>query len=176
MRRISLSALVTLACGVSLAAAPTPELVHGAVGPQYVPYSDPALPGGGLANELVQRAFALQNTRVDYAWLPWRRVENETAQGRYQLAWPFVRTPDRERQFLYSDPVYTVSTWVFARPQDPILTAAKADFSGRTLCRPEGYATSGEVEQALQAVICQCKMESQLAWHLLILLLLLKCN
>ena len=125
-------------------------VVHGAAGAQYAPYSDPSLPAGGLAAEIVQRALALQHVGVDNAWLPWRRVETETAEGHYQLAWPFVRNPERERQFLYSAPLYMVSSWLFAREGDPLLAKGKLSLAGRTLCLPTGYSLSGEVRQALQ--------------------------
>ena len=126
------------------------QYIELASGPDYPPLAGETLPGGGLATELVRRAFALRGIRLQLTWLPWKRAELDTSNGLYQASYPYVRTPQRSKSFVYSSPVYVVYTYVYANKP---LEATASAVAGKTICVPQGYALGDEARTLLSATL-----------------------
>ncbi len=78
-----------------------------ATGDSYPPYTDEELPYGGFATRVVMRAFQLANVRVDSViWRPWNRVGVLTQELAIDAAFPYIVTPERQEQFLFSKPIF----------------------------------------------------------------------
>jgi polar amino acid transport system substrate-binding protein len=116
----------------------------------YPPYADQHLPGGGLATKVVEAAFAAVGDRVQVEWLPWRRGYALARAGRYVATYPYMRTPEREADFLYSDPVVTGASFLYALKDAPFPLTSEG-FKGRRLCLPHGWTSP--TEQALKQAI-----------------------
>jgi polar amino acid transport system substrate-binding protein len=112
-------------------------------GDDYVPYADSKLPGGGMATEIVTKAFARAKMSVQVQWRPWARGYLETKMGRFAATYPYAKSDKREADFLYSEPIIKVTAHAWTKPAN----AGKYDFSrpasleGSVLCQPLGYIT-----------------------------------
>lgn len=142
--------------------APTPAPYTGldlVTGNDYAPYTGDDLPGGGLVTELVRRAFAVGGRRYDVRFMPWKRGYDGVVAGRLLATFPYVRTPEREREVLFSDPVMEVRQFVYLSNRSGMDFHGREldrnghgdfdrleDFRGRTICQPAGYALPAELE------------------------------
>lgn len=128
-------------------------------GNDYAPYTGEDLPGGGLVTELVRQSFAVGGRRFDVRFLPWKRGYDGVVLGRFLATFPYVRTPEREREVLFSDPVVEVRQYVYLSKRSAMEfhgggiggnSGGGADFRGRTVCQPAGYALPAELEEMVQ--------------------------
>jgi len=143
-------------------------------GSDYAPYTGDELPGGGLVTELVRRAFAVGGRRYDVRFMPWKRGYDGVVAGRFLATFPYVRTPEREREVLFSDPVMEVRQFVYlsnrsgmdfhGRGGEPTGgrpgagdSGSLEDFQGRTICLPVGYA----LPAGLEAMVDQGRLTRQ---------------
>jgi polar amino acid transport system substrate-binding protein len=109
-------------------------------GEDYPPFADARAPGGGLAVLLVQQVMRRMNTTAMIDTAPWRRGYEETLRGRYDATFPYVRTADRERDFLYSDALFHVRQAIFMPAARRFAYREPADLKTRRVCTPLGYA------------------------------------
>lgn len=105
------SLLILLFCGLWLlpAGAQTPPplpILRVATG-ELPPYATASRPDQGLALAIVRRAFELGGYRVQYQFLPWSRALAETREGAWDATAHWGATPERRRDFLLSDNLYT---------------------------------------------------------------------
>ncbi|GAB7125739.1 hypothetical protein JCM19000A_02460 [Silvimonas sp. JCM 19000] len=119
-------------------------------GPDYPPFADSNLPDGGMLTGIVRRAFALRGIQVQLTWLPWRRSELDSANGVFAATYPYVRTAERSKRFVYSEELYTVTTWVYARPE--LANAPPEELARHIQCVPQGYAVGVQAEAKLGPV------------------------
>ncbi len=124
-------------------------------GGDYAPYTGEDLPGGGLVTELVRQAFAVGGRRYDVRFMPWKRGYDGVVLGRFLATFPYVRTPEREREVLFSDPVVEVRQFVYLSKRSAMEfhggdSGGVTDFRGRTVCQPAGYALPAELEELVQ--------------------------
>jgi polar amino acid transport system substrate-binding protein len=109
-------------------------------GEDYPPFADARTPGGGLAVLLVQQVMRRMNTTATIDTAPWRRGYEETLRGRFDATFPYVRTADREREFLYSDALFHVRQAIFMPAARRFSYREPADLKTRRVCTPLGYA------------------------------------
>jgi len=104
----------------------------------YAPFVGPQLPSAGITAAVVSAAFKTQGVEVRFAFLPWKRGYLETQAGRYAGTFPYLKTPERELAFLFSEPIFRDRFRLFVRrPEAPGLKWAR-----KTLCVPLGYDVS----------------------------------
>lgn len=118
-------------------------------GEDYPPFVDARAPGGGLAVQLVQQVIQRMGVTAAIEIAPWRRGYEETLRGRYDATFPYVRTAERERDFLYSEPLIQVRQAVFMAAERRFAYRGPADLKNRRVCTPLGYAPA----PAIQAMI-----------------------
>jgi polar amino acid transport system substrate-binding protein len=128
-------------------------------GGDYAPYTGEDLPGGGLVTDLVRQAFAVGGRRYDVRFMPWRRGYDGVVSGRFLATFPYVRTPEREREVLFSDPVVEVRQFVYLSKRSAMEfhgggsvgdSGDMTDFRGRTVCQPVGYALPAGLDALVQ--------------------------
>lgn len=124
-------------------------------GEDYPPFVDARQPGGGLAVQLMQRVVAQMGETLTLEIAPWRRGYEETLRGRFDATFPYVRTVERERDFLYSDPLFTVRPVVFMAADRRFTYSGPADLRGKRACSPLGYA----LPEVLQGMIAAGEVE-----------------
>ncbi|CAO3444111.1 hypothetical protein [Azospirillum largimobile] len=128
-------------------------------GGDYAPYTGEELPGGGLVTDLARRAFAVSGRHYDVRFMPWKRGYDGVVAGRFLATFPYVRTPEREQEVLFSDPVIEVRQFVYLSNRTAMTFDGRLGdgrsvrdprglegFHGRTVCQPVGYALPPELE------------------------------
>ncbi len=85
----------------SMAASP---IVTIAVG-EWPPYVSSDLKYYGLAPRIVSEAFALENVSVKYVFYPWKRAYILAKTGECDATLLWIKTPEREKDFYFSDVV-----------------------------------------------------------------------
>jgi len=131
-----------LICCLGLFAACLParaERIALTTGQDDPPFTDSSRPDGGLATRLVLEAFRSAGAQPRLDWLPWRRGYSMTRTGAYQASFPYLKTPEREQDFLYSDVIFTDYSYVWTRSGDTLSPQNPAGFKGRSICVPQSY-------------------------------------
>jgi polar amino acid transport system substrate-binding protein len=119
-------------------------------GDDYPPFADSRLPGGGLATILVQRVIRGMDATATLEFQPWRRGYEETLRGRFDATFPYVRTAERERDFLYSEPLIRLRQVVFMSTERPFAYRSPQDLQGRRVCVALGYAPPAELQVMIE--------------------------
>ncbi|MBQ1782337.1 MAG: transporter substrate-binding domain-containing protein [Gammaproteobacteria bacterium] len=117
----------------------------------YPPFADQRLPGGGIATRVVVAAFERMGAQPTVDWLPWRRGYIATLNGDYAATFPYVRTAERQRDFLYSDPIFHGEVYLYALPEQPEVLTVEG-LRNHTLCQPWGWTVDidGYLEYAIK--------------------------
>lgn len=118
-------------------------------GDGYIPYADSALPEGGIATSIVRHSLQLAGYAPSIDWLPWSRGYVETLAGHYAATFPYVKTPDRQSLYLFSNPIIQIKTYLYARAGAPELSLNPPTLRGKILCLPLGFVVSQSVMQML---------------------------
>ena len=138
LRTLTLASVSSLLC--VLAALPLrAETVTLTTGPDEPPFTDRNRPDGGTATRLVLAVFRAMGVETKLDWLPWRRGYNLTKNGIYRASFPYLRTSDREPDFLFSDTLYSAETYLWTRAGDSLTASDPAGFAHRSICVPQGY-------------------------------------
>ena len=124
-----------------------------ATGDAYPPYTDEELAYGGFATRVVMRAFQLAGVQVDSViWRPWNRVGVLTQEKQVDAAFPYIVTPERQEQFLFSNPIFTKidSGWQWSGTGRRIvdLNDPRA-VEGLTFCLPFDFAAPDSIRKLL---------------------------
>jgi len=138
--------LLSLAIG-SAANAAEVRLV---TGDDYAPFTGQSLAGGGRLSQVVQEAFSRSGVVSTLVWQPWNRGYVMTLQGEYDATFPYIRADERERDFLYSSPIYLSEQHLFSRAADAFELEDLSGTSGRRLCHPLGWRLPDGVQSLVE--------------------------
>lgn len=128
---------------------------HGAdvrlvTGDDYAPLTGKSLAGSGVLSEVVQAAFARSAMSSTLAWQPWNRGYLMTLRGEYDATFPYIRTEQRERDVLYSAPLYVSRQHLFSRAEDAF-EAERLTHGGRLrLCHPLGWQLPRNIQAQVE--------------------------
>lgn len=116
-------------------------------GDDYWPFTGQGLPEGGLATEVVRAAFAEVGVGVAIGYLPWRRGYGVTILGLADGSFPYLFTPQRAAEALFSDPVFPVRPKVVSSQRSPVhFGGAIEGLIGLRYCVAHGYGTPDAVQ------------------------------
>ncbi len=97
----------------------TPQVAVVATG-EYPPFSGEKLPEQGIASAIVGLAMKEVGYDTQIRFMPWPLVERSTQESGtnkgVRAAFPYAKTPEREKDFYFSDPIVDVETSVFYNP------------------------------------------------------------
>ena len=133
----------------------------------YAPFTDAALPNGGMLTDIVGAAMAGFKTdtkaEFDYniAWVnDWAAHLNPLLISRaFDMGFPWAKpncqnfeeldanAKYRCQKFFFSTPLFEEQTLVFLRKDSPIKMENESELVGKKLCRPTGYTTFDLDEQ-----------------------------
>jgi polar amino acid transport system substrate-binding protein len=121
-----------------------------AIAAPFPPFTDPDNDDLGLAWEVCRAALESQEYEVSIAFVPWARALLEAKDGHYDGLLPAYRTEERETDFLYSEPLTSISIGLLKHraridiKYDNDLTHLK----GLKIGVGRGYSTSKEFDRA----------------------------
>ncbi|MFA9217598.1 MAG: substrate-binding periplasmic protein [Sphingomonadaceae bacterium] len=75
----------------------------------------------GTAADRLRAACALAQLNCSLTSLPWARAMALARQQADSLLFSIVRSPDRERDFIWLSPIATEEVWIFGRPGAPVV-------------------------------------------------------
>ncbi|WP_420414824.1 substrate-binding periplasmic protein [Roseibium sp.] len=132
MFRLLLIQLLALCMSVSVAAAGKPTKIRLTNG-EWAPYQSENLPEYGAASELVTKAFEAVGIEVEYGFFPWNRAMMLVERGAWDGTFMWVLTPERERLYLPSDPLFTLREVVFFSHDNPVAAQKAEDLTGKVM-------------------------------------------
>ena len=81
------------------------EIVRLASG-EWPPYTSKRIDRYGIYSHIVSAAFALEGIKVEYGFSPWARSYLQVVDGSWDGSLTWALTPEKEKQVLFSDPVF----------------------------------------------------------------------
>ncbi|WP_306152707.1 LysM peptidoglycan-binding domain-containing protein [Roseovarius sp. MMSF_3281] len=145
--------------GAGMAVAPAMAAARGGAGRidiltagDFWPFTDPALPGGGLLAEVVQAAMEAADPGHGFAihWVNDRAAHHEPllSNALLDMGFPWAR-PDCAVEpgsygcetLVFSSPFFEVLVLLFTDKGRPLDVESTTGMQGKTLCRPSGYST-----------------------------------
>ncbi|MEA9356238.1 transporter substrate-binding domain-containing protein [Bacteriovorax sp. PP10] len=103
----ALSKLIAiLVCFSLIQMAQAKDLVRLTAG-EWVPYISETLDHKGLISQITEEAFALQNIEMKLGIFPWERAYQLSKSGLWDGTIALSKTTEREKNYLFSDPIYT---------------------------------------------------------------------
>ena len=102
---------------------------------EWPPFIGAKLPGFGTISRIVTSSFKAQGYQVSIGFFPWKRSFELTRIGDWDATAVWVRNPERERAFVYSDAVMVATQVLFYRKDIP--------FDWKTLDDLERYIIGG---------------------------------
>lgn len=116
-------------------------------GPHYPPFSDEHLPENGLAPFLAKRILEASGRSATLAFRPWKRAYHEILRNKYDAILPCIKTPSRRKDFLFSQPLFHVDTYIHVRSDSRIDAQSLKQLKGRVYCSPLGFEDGDTLEQ-----------------------------
>ncbi|MEX0624092.1 substrate-binding periplasmic protein [Saccharospirillum sp.] len=146
-----------LALGIAVLFSPTIATAEQATtlklvtGDHYAPFSDQNLPEGGLATHLVTYLFEQMKQPVNVDVLSWTEGYQAALNGDYAGTFPYIQSQERLAGFLFSEPLFTVSSFAYVDQSSTINARRPEDLAGLTLCLPEGFAHGFVLNELVQS-------------------------
>ena len=119
-------------------------------GYDYAPFSDDDLPHGGLATQIVKAVFDLLEQPIEVDFLHWTWGYEATRKGQYAGTFPYIHSKERAEEFLYSEPLFEVGSYLYVHRNTQITAREPEDLAGLTLCLPVGYAPGPVIGQMIE--------------------------
>ena len=127
---------------------PPNERLKLVTGPHYPPFAADYLPYKGLAPFIVTRILEDREQTVTVDMRPWKRAYRETLKGHYDAILPYVESPARRQDYLFSIPIFAVDSFAYVAADSKLDADSLEGLRGRTYCNPIGFTD----EDALQAM------------------------
>lgn len=120
-------------------------------GDDYAPFTGEELPGGGMLSQVVQAALAERDIASTLDWRPWNRGYLMTLQGEYDATFPYVHTAEREREYVYSEPLFVAEQHLFSRAGEVFEPDDLAVLAGTRICYPLGWQPPAAIQRLVEA-------------------------
>ncbi|WP_420389264.1 substrate-binding periplasmic protein [Marinobacter sp.] len=115
----------------------------------WPPFFVASEPGQGTVARLVRDIFAAEGYEVTFHFLPWKRAYREAANGKHDATAIWMYTADRQKDFLYSEPVMNERFVLFYRKDTPIEWNRMQDLANLKLGGSIGYSYGPEFDNAI---------------------------
>jgi len=111
---------------------------------EWPPYMSEKLRDSGLASHIVSSAFKLEGVDVKYGWYKWKRAFVFAQSGEWGGTVGWIKTPEREVDFYYSDPIFSAEMVFFHLKDKAFKWDSIADLTGLTIGGTIGYVDYGK--------------------------------
>lgn len=129
-----------------LALAQSIKVVELTTGDGYPPYVDWRMPTGGIATSVVRSVVTRIGFEPRFTSLPWARGYKLMLKGDYTATFPYIRTPTREAEVAFSEPLFGIASHIFARAGSPMKFEDLGDLEGYSTCNYVGSALPTSVQ------------------------------
>lgn len=116
----------------------------------WPPFLSPELPDHGTISRKVRKAFHQVGVNVEFGFFPWKRSLALAAQGSWDGSVAWRKTPERERDFYFSEPLFYCNYVFFHRRQRPIDWRQLAELRGYRIGATLEYDYGPAFRQAWQ--------------------------
>ena len=116
----------------------------------WPPFFDQTRPHNGPIAHLISDVFAEEGYRVRFHFLPWNRAYREASLGKQDATAVRMYKSEREREFLFSDPVLNETFVFFYRKNKGFNWSTLEDLRGLTLGGGMGYSYGPAFDDALE--------------------------
>lgn len=148
MIRIICAVMITFISSVAISA--NLSTVKLATGTDYPPYTDKSLDRGGLFTALVEEIFKAVNIAPNLTWTNWKACYKRTTKNFFDGTFPYAKTPEREKEVLYSEKVLATDT-IFITLEDETTDFEHPEkLTKADICKGKGYH-SKDVEPYVKA-------------------------
>ncbi|MBB5204902.1 polar amino acid transport system substrate-binding protein [Inhella inkyongensis] len=127
---------------------------------EFPPYVGQELPQQGYYPALVRRVLALQGLALELQFEPPARAHASVLAGRYDAAFPMVRSAERERDFVFSEPLLWVRSYLYVRADSPI--RGLQDLNGRRSCHLQHSRQPQPVQQLVEDGLIRVERVAQI--------------
>ena len=100
---------------------------------EWAPYLSKNQPHFGAASHIVREAFSAVGVEVEYGFFPWKRSYRLAQKGAWNGTLVWVYTPERAKDFLYSDVVIKDQEYLFHLKSRVLKWQEIADLQGLTI-------------------------------------------
>ncbi|MCL9780035.1 transporter substrate-binding domain-containing protein [Vibrio sp. S4M6] len=107
---------------------------------EWAPYQSATLKENGFISQFVKEVFEGEGYEVEYVFLPWKRGFEDTKKGALDGSFLWSKNPEREKSFLYSNPVISLSSSLFQQADKPIVWAQLTDLAKYKIGGVVGYS------------------------------------
>tara|TARA_B100000614_G_scaffold243389_1_gene246576 strand:- start:586 stop:1341 length:756 start_codon:yes stop_codon:yes gene_type:complete len=108
-KRICFFSAILALVSLSNAFGGTLNLVTG----EWAPFTSEQMEGKGMCSEIVSAAARKMHMNVDIKFVPWKRCEHSIVSGKAWAAFPYSKTEERLKKYVYSAPIATSETRFF---------------------------------------------------------------
>lgn len=115
---------------------------------EWAPYVSKNLQHYGVFSHIVTEAFALEGITVEYGFYPWKRGYKAAADGDYDGSLTWAPTPEREKDFYFSEPVTYNKKVFFHLKSRPFTWDSFADLKGLNIGTTAQYTYGDEFDNA----------------------------
>lgn len=133
---------------LSVSAQASDEKVTVTVG-EWPPFLSQELKGNGVVAEMIVEIFASQGIEAELTFLPWGRGYHEASIGQFQAMGVWMHKSEREKQFLYSDPILNEQFVFFHRKDKAFDWESMEDLRSYRLGGGIKYSYGPELDAAL---------------------------
>ena len=116
------------------------EILPLVTGNEYAPFTDERLPNGGMITEIIERIFRGMGYDPQIEFWNWDHGYRATQKGVFAATFPYLKTPERQAEYLYSKPVYEILIVPFVRKDSGITYNSPEDLKNYRICKAKGYA------------------------------------
>lgn len=141
----------------SALAAETVKLSNG----EWPPYTSETLEDYGTFSHIVSEAFALEGIKTVYAFFPWKRAYLVAKEGQFDGSVTWAPTPERKRDFYFSDPVVFSRKVFFHLKALPLNWQTIDDLKSLRIGATTQYTYGEAFDQAAQAGILNIEYVSR---------------
>lgn len=115
---------------------------------EWPPYTGHALPGQGMSTEVVRSVLEAVGYIVEIRYYPWKRaVEHARLDEDVDGYFPEYRSVERERLFLFSDPIGTSPVGLVEPRWHPVRWETLHDLSDLVIGTVQGYVNTPEFDR-----------------------------
>lgn len=129
--------LLILATGITLSLkAQTIKISTG----EWPPYTSKSIPDGGIAIKRTAEILQQAGFTPEFTYLPWKRAYNEAKAGKFDASVAWIKTPERERDFIFSALVLSAQNVVFYNRRVAFKWDKEEDLKNYRFGASTGYA------------------------------------